>query len=943
MTTPNTRSVYGATYVPIDWNNKEDPGSDSFRASDTQKFLAKRVYDKGSILAKLFDDRTRSKMGINAFRQKYLDAESSSLSDEEKKCHLKLLELAKRYSEFGSYQEIVSSLQDIENKTLTDFIKNWLDVEKDLYVKALDDWKMSAEEEIKTEEQPETQKKIVKEIDEFRTDVEKHFLILSKEITGLRDAIASKERTTNEETVAPSLEMTHSRSKLRSATARSKETVVEEPKLVAEPKMISLPKAKILGRMWRNEERRESAKFLGSFLFTSEKMSHKFSEMGMAASQADMLDFVIVDQPLIIEAVLTKYEIIKRMIEELSIEPVGYLYLERLDFTPIGYVKGELVYSLPLTPGEKITVSHKEWSNTTEEYVKEVEMAYEEEREKSLSENTELTESSKSEKQFEQKVEASVEASYNAAPWSIVTKGGYSAKWNEAKATERSSKRSQEITSKAASRSKKEHKMSFRVAREVHVEDEQVRVIENKSDKPVRWDFHRLMKKWKIELYHIPELRLTYDIVVPEPADYLLRKYVELKNIQKQIDEGSPFDLSPILINEHNYFSLGSRWRVELESPPQSIWQSFTDKVERHDDKTYKGIRTVNIEFSEEYEISEIRVLEPAFEHSPPGALIPGDMFYNYDNREEHSADLLSFNAWYDSNMYRFEESSPRNTFPWRWGFHFGKNVSSKFPQVILDVKAVPTDEAINKWRMECFTKLSEAARARWITTLEGLQNQRDRLIEELTGKDSLKLRQMEKEEIMKAVLRWMLGPGFEFYPSALIDTTENITQETPSELDYYEERTGRLREEMRNNMFQHGKLVRFLQQAIEWENVNWVMYPYFWTRPGRWDFKQSLDHPDFYHRNFLRGGCARVVLTIRQGFEEDWLALMEGLDALPDDHPYLTLATEIKNHAHENFPYTPDPNREELIQIGILQDTWYEYSPTGALDIQEGEELLDQ
>ena len=45
-----------------------------------------------------------------------------------------------------------------------------------------------------------------------------------------------------------------------------------------------------------------------------------------------------------------------------KVEPGGYLHLERLNFTPIGYERGELVYSLPLTPGETVRLSHREWS-----------------------------------------------------------------------------------------------------------------------------------------------------------------------------------------------------------------------------------------------------------------------------------------------------------------------------------------------------------------------------------------------------------------------------------------------------------------------------------------------------------------------------------------------------------------------------------------------------
>ena len=51
-----------------------------------------------------------------------------------------------------------------------------------------------------------------------------------------------------------------------------------------------------------------------------------------------------------------------------KVDPVGLLHLERLTFQPAGIERGELVYSVPLAPSEEVSISHKEWSHTTEEF-----------------------------------------------------------------------------------------------------------------------------------------------------------------------------------------------------------------------------------------------------------------------------------------------------------------------------------------------------------------------------------------------------------------------------------------------------------------------------------------------------------------------------------------------------------------------------------------------
>jgi hypothetical protein len=69
-----------------------------------------------------------------------------------------------------------------------------------------------------------------------------------------------------------------------------------------------------------------------------------------------------------------------------------------------------------------------------------------------------------------------------------------------------------------------------------------------------------------------------------------------------------------------------------------------------------------------------------------------------------------------------------------------------------------------------------------------------------------------------------------------------------------------------------YGDMVRFLNQAIEWENVITFLYSYFWDLPESWDFIRQIRHEDRTRQAFLRAGSARVVLTIRKGWEEAWV-----------------------------------------------------------------------
>jgi hypothetical protein len=81
-------------------------------------------------------------------------------------------------------------------------------------------------------------------------------------------------------------------------------------------------------------------------------------------------------------------------------------------------------------------------------------------------------------------------------------------------------------------------------------------------------------------------------------------------------------------------------------------------------------------------------------------------------------------------------------------------------------------------------------------------------------------------------------------------------------------------------------------------------------------ELKKYLNHPDLMHRAFLKSGSARVVLTIRPGFEANLISLETG--KVGSDHPYLTIAEEMqayaKTHYHGIRPANPEESARPLL-----------------------------
>jgi hypothetical protein len=101
---------------------------------------------------------------------------------------------------------------------------------------------------------------------------------------------------------------------------------------------------------------------------------------------------------------------------------------------------------------------------------------------------------------------------------------------------------------------------------------------------------------------------------------------------------------------------------------------------------------------------------------------------------------------------------------------------------------------------------------------------------------------------------------------------------------------------------YNEGRFVKFFEQAIEWNNMTYLFYPYFWGRKERWSIIKNLNDTDSVFTQFLQAGYARVVVPVHPKFTEAILHYLntgeiwmgEDLPAIDDDL-YIHIVEEIK------------------------------------------------
>jgi hypothetical protein len=159
---------------------------------------------------------------------------------------------------------------------------------------------------------------------------------------------------------------------------------------------------------------------------------------------------------------------------------------------------------------------------------------------------------------------------------------------------------------------------------------------------------------------------------------------------------------------------------------------------------------------------------------------------------------------------------------------------------------------------------------------------------------------------------------------------------------------TGYFPEPNTSAALQQGSVIRFFEETFEWENMQYVFYPYYWGRKSYWYDRVLQEDPDPNFAEFLRAGAARVVVTVTPGWEGvvnyylNTCQVWNGGDLPNVTTPgYYDIATEIQ--AMEDAPTIDNPTPIQppwqfklpttmiyLRSDGLLP-YWYQDPTTGA------------
>jgi hypothetical protein len=716
-----------------------------------------------------------------------------------------------------------------------------------------------------------------------------------------------------------SKELTNSKRVLHSASYVVAELTPREQREMAERPSRGVEKLNLLRRLNPThqelerlhamaERRDDLAPVIGlGYELAREENSGRWN-LGLAKEAARLAPDTLIDFGLMLSELRgTAWAEAAAFQQRMRTAPVGRLHLERIEMYPSGVEQGELVFTVPLAPKETVTISHKEWSLSGEEYERIVQDYFESYSERGVAEKTDFSMSAENETRHSNALSLSSTVSGGYGPVYMSVTAGLTASAEDREAVKSSAQRSREVTEKASARTRQEHKVSAKLETKRGAEEASYRTITNPhEDKALRLDYYRMMRKWRVDLYRYG-LRLTYDIPIPNPGARLWAKHMEVKALDTQLSEPFRFDLTPGGVTDSSYDNLADAYGVALEAPPAAsvnIMVSKTIIANQETEALFEFVAPPGY---------ELRPLVRGVIHYWGPAGQPELQFSDANpNKVLHPNSGLGSGA-YDIELYTIA-GDPNATSP-RSAVTLIKQAEYTII-VTLVATADRKPEAFEAWRFKAWNALREATLAQHNQGLALLQARRDRLWSQLSGADTLSLRRMEREELIRLALLWMIGPSFDATPEDVGQVIRRMLDREQSDLpDDWPGASmfGKLLAKDWAIAQGFGEYVKFLHHAVEWENLLYFLYPYFWGSDDLAREKLLFEHPDSNHRDFLRAGYARVVVPVRPGFENDFTKLLEtGIFAGTDTSPYLTIAEEVAAYARTNYQGIPPANPEK-------------------------------
>lgn len=428
-------------------------------------------------------------------------------------------------------------------------------------------------------------------------------------------------------------------------------------------------------------------------------------------------------------------------------------------------------------------------------------------------------------------------------------------------------------------------------------------------------------------------LREMFDFLIPEPASYLIHlNKMPRSDIQLPVPpvELSAFVADASEIDEFNYLELGARYGVDgLTAPPPYVVirrQGVTHgQGEASEGGQPRSFAEADVEIPQGYEAVFADVAAVLTSDEVPTLVITiGTQILTLKKADFTEVDLGqgNFKAYQLTRLVLTPAEFSDHLAAEKISIHVFANETANYT---VKVKiAFKNKDANLGWQVKTYDKIAEAYRNLQLQYQQAVEEIRSRREQESVGNDdfgsppsrNLRLVAAELKKHCLAVLR-----GTHDH----ILSTPHSGGTAPDDPPFFD-----IAEAITD-----GAKIRFLETAFEWDQLQYVFYPYFWARIEQWADRFHIRNLDPAFEEFLRAGSARVVVPVRPGLEAAVAHFLvtgvvwngEG-EPTVEDPKYRPIVEEIKERAGA---------KKGEVKVG---EPWETRIPTAAVKLRKDDAL---
>lgn len=493
-------------------------------------------------------------------------------------------------------------------------------------------------------------------------------------------------------------------------------------------------------------------------------------------------------------------------------------------------------------------------------------------------------------------ISAHVDGSYG--PISFGVAGSLATHSSKEESTKQAMTQAQEITAKATDRivSKVHQERVSKMIEEF--EENNLHEFDNrKGDKHVVGVYRWVDKVFKNQIYNFGK-RLMFEFMIPEPSKLHImgmsenQAQVSTTTLVKPVDPRTFVDApnATVQFNLKDYSKVNettvkywaSKFNVEIPEKQQDIilcGESFGishdgTSIGRHEGNSGSG----KIEIPDGYVTTEGYINFTAGKDND-GQIYSGML-----------VSLGKVNKFFSSNSGGIEKDF---TFPlpgyitkvpvsYTMANFFHANVNAS-------VKCELTTEAKAKWQKETFKAIIDAYQDA-VDEYEKMLAQENAKGTVIKGTNPGFYRQIENMVLRKNCI------------SYIIDQNQTAQRTYGKSMGNNETTFGKYEVKVGAALDDYASFAKFIEQAFEWDIMSYNFYPYYWGDRNDWAQLYQCDNNDPLFRSFMQAGMARVIVTVRPGFEEAVRYYMQtgqiwngGEVPVIDDKLFLSIVDELR------------------------------------------------